>query len=533
MSHTVCGIDVGAFSIKFAFLEVGFRKSTLRGVMETAVPAGDAPLLERQMIAVREGLAQLSGEVTPYLAAPGDQLSVRVLELPFTDQRKIDQVIGYELESQIVHPIEDVVFDHQVVAQRPEGSTVMAVAARHDDLAALIGAAEAQGVHPRAIYAAPVTYRTLFPPVAEAGGDATVPCHMLLDFGHVRTNVSIVRGGNAIAARTIRRGGEHLTAAIAKSFAADTERAELAKRNEAFLVSPGRPATTPLATKLDSVLREALTPTLRELKQTLASFRVGNRFDIDAVLVVGGGGRLAGLLPFLEAELGIPARFPSVRPVLEAGGAQAADVMGEETAAPESDAYALASAIALAATGGTREIDFRRGPFVYRASFSIIRQKAVHLAVLGAALLVAGVIDVSAKLSALGDERSALDKDLKTATQELFGQPRDDAEAISTLMRRGFREELAPLPKATAFDLLDQISRKVPPADRVKLDVSELDIRPKKTFIKGTVDTAAAVDEMTAKLKEIDCFEEVTKGPITEVSGGAKQFTLTVGSKCP
>ena len=71
------------------------------------------------------------------------------------------------------------------------------------------------------------------------------------------------------------------------------------------------------------------------------------------------------------------------------------------------------------------------------------------------------------------------------------------------------------------------------PPTSVKLDVGELDIRPKKTFIKGTVDTAAAVDEMAAKLKEIDCFEEVTKGAITEVSGGAKQFTLTIGAKCP
>ena len=67
----------------------------------------------------------------------------------------------------------------------------------------------------------------------------------------------------------------------------------------------------------------------------------------------------------------------------------------------------------------------------------------------------------------------------------------------------------------------------------IKLDVSELEIRPKKTFMKGTVDTAAAVDEMAAKLKEIDCFDEVSKGAITEVSGGAKQFTLTVSAKCP
>ena len=207
--------------------------------------------------------------------------------------------------------------------------------------------------------------------------------------------------------------------------------------------------------------------------------------------------------------------------------------LGEEGAPPESDANALAGAIVLGAKNGSREIDFRRGPFVYRASFSILRQKALHLAALGAALLVAGFIDVGAKHSNLVDERKQLDKDLKTATQELFGKPRDDAEEIARLLGRGYREELAPVPKASAFDLLDQISRKVPPADKIKLDIGELDIRPKKTFIKGTADSGAAVDEIAAKLKEIDCFEDVTKGAITEVSEGGKQFSLTINSKCP
>jgi Tfp pilus assembly PilM family ATPase len=563
MAHTICGIDVGTFSVKFAFLEVGFRTMKLRGLLETAIAAGDTPLLQRQMEAVREGLVQLSGEVTPYLAVAGDQLSVRVLELPFSDSRKIEQVVGYELEGQIVHAIEDVVFDHLVVGQRPEGSTVMAVAARRDDLAALIASAEEHEIHPRALFAAPLIYRTLLPAGADAVAGDPVPCQAVLDFGHARTNICFVRAGDPVYARTIRRGGEHLTAAIAKAFNADVARAEQAKLNDAFLVSPGRPATTPLGVKLDSVLREALAPTIRELRQTLASFRASSHFEVDSLLVVGGGGRLAGLLPFLEAELGIPARHPSVRTALESGGERSADLAGEEGAAPESDNYAQAAAIALAASRGSREIDFRRGPFVYRASFSALRQKAWHIAALAAALLLAGGIDVGARLSNLNAERKSLDKDLKTATQELFGQPRDDAEGITTLMRRGFREELAPLPKATAFDLLDQISRKVPagvprpssaeaakaasepknpdggappsttPSDGIKLDVSELEIRPKKTFIKGTVDTAKAVDDIAAKLKEIDCFEDVSKGAITEVSGGAKQFTLTIGAKCP
>jgi general secretion pathway protein L len=548
MAHLICGIDLGAFSVKFAFLEVGFRATTLRGFLETAVPAGDAPLVERQAEAVREGFAQ-AREATPYLAVPGDQLSVRVLQLPFTDPRKIDQVVGYELEGQIVHALEDVVFDHLIVGkagQNGEGSTVLAAAAKRDDIAALIAANEAQGTHPRALYAAPVVYRTLMPVSSgeAADGSPEPPCEVILDLGHIRTNVCIVRNGETLNARTIMRGGTHLTQAIGKAFQADHERAEQAKRNDAILLAAGTPAPSPLAAKLDAVLREALVPLMRELRQTMASFRASGKIEVSALLITGGTGRLKGLLPFLEAELGLPARFLAVRPAMSAAGKSRATIEAERAegadgidsvplASDESESHALAGAIALAASRGSKEIDFRRGPFVYRASFSVLRQRAWHVAGLAAAILLAGGIDIGAKLSNLGAERKQLDRQLKVATQELFGQPRDDAREVTQLLKKGFREDLAPLPKATAYDLLDQISRRAPAAERVKLDVAELDIRPKKTFIKGTVDSAAVVDEMATKLKEIDCFEEITKGSITEVSGGAKQFTLNIASKCP
>ena len=53
-----------------------------------------------------------------------------------------------------------------------------------------------------------------------------------------------------------------------------------------------------------------------------------------------------------------------------------------------------------------------------------------------------------------------------------------------------------------------------------------------KAAIEGTVDSAAAVDEIVSALDQIDCFEQITKGAITE-AGGAKRFTLTIASKCP
>jgi cell division ATPase FtsA len=349
-----------------------------------------------------------------------------------------------------------------------------------------------------------------------------------------------VRDGRVLAARTIMRGGLHLTNAIAQAFGSDQDRAEQAKRSEAHLITPARPARTPLETRLDGVLRDALAPLVRDIRQTLASFRATSKGVVDAILLTGGSGRLSGLPEFFEAELGTPTRILAVKELLEAPAANPAalspvegddEVVVEE--AIESSSYALAAALALAGSRGAKEIDLRRGPYVYRASFSILRQKAVHLAGLFAALIVAGGVDVGAALSNLGAERRELDKQLKTATQELFGQPRDDAEAVTQLLRKGFREELAPLPKATAFDLLDQMSRKMPSGEKIKLDVMELDIRPKKTFIKGTVDSASAVDDIAAKLKEVDCFEEVTKGAITEIAGGGKQFSLNMTSKCP
>jgi type IV pilus assembly protein PilM len=549
MSHTICGIDLGAFSIKFVMLEVGFRQTQLRGLIETAVPLSDAPLLERQGQAIREGLSRVSGEATPYLALPGDLLSIRLLDLPFTDPRKIDQVLGYELEGQIVHPLEDVVFDHLVVRAGDEGSTVLAVAAKRDDIAYYLASLEGQGTEPRALYAAPVVYRALplasslvAPPRAiepesepEPGGAPTGGgCQVILDIGHLRTNLCFVSEGQGMYARTIKRGGFQLTTAIAQAFDVSYERAEQAKRGDAYLASAAHPAGTPVAVKLDGVLREALAPLVREIRQTLASFRATSKVVVDTLLITGGSGRLRGLSTFLEGELGMPARFLAVRGAVEMrprGGAP--DGAGSVVEADESSSYALATAIALAASRGSKEIDLRRGPFVFRASFSMLRQKAVHLGLLLAGVILALGLDVGAALTNLGSERKDLAQQLKTATQELLGQPHDDAKAVTQLLRKGFKEELAPLPKATAFDLLDQISRRVPSADKVKLDVMELDIRPKKTFIKGTVDSAAAVDEIGGKLKEIDCYEEVTKGAITEVSGGGKQFTMNITSKCP
>ena len=60
------------------------------------------------------------------------------------------------------------------------------------------------------------------------------------------------------------------------------------------------------------------------------------------------------------------------------------------------------------------------------------------------------------------------------------------------------------------------------------------------THVKGTTDSASAVDEVATALGKVKCFQNekgdaIQKGAVTNVVGqkDLKQFTLTIASKCP
>jgi type IV pilus assembly protein PilM len=541
MAHTITGIDLGSRSVKFAVLDVGFRRVRVNSAFEEPVPPGEAPLAERQAEALRAGLARLPSGSTIHVALPGEMLALRVLDLPFSDARKVEQVVGYELEGQIMHDLSEVVMDHVILSaastdgSEAAGSRALAIAARTDEIAAFLASLKQSGVDPRTLYVTPVIYQAL---LAEEPAEPTpAGCRLFVDLGHRHSQLCFLRGNEAMFGRTSNHAGEELTLALVQAsrdkwtFA----QAEQAKHTYGFVPSRAQPPGTAAQRQLGPVCRDALAPFLRDLRQTLASFRAQNKTPVESILLAGGGSRLQGLADFLQEELGIPTSLWPAPPAAEATESDEVDevsVVDEEGSASRAR-LALAHALAWAGVRGHKQLDLRRGSFQYRVSFSIVRQKAAHLALLVGAVLACAAVDGTIALRRLSSEQQQLKEKLRLATKELFGAPRFDATEVTAALKRSFRDEMAPLPRVTAYDLLDQISRKMPAVDQVAIDVQDLDIKTKKTTIKGTVDSAAALDDVVAKLKEIDCFEEINKGPLTEVSGGAKQFSLTINSKCP
>src|SRR3989344_6064781 len=101
MSQRILGIDVGSHSIKVAEIERGLRGFQLVGFFEQ--PVMNSETLGKEGAATQALLKLFEEYNLPsdlvYPALPGQASSLRVIDLPFTDFKKIDQTIEFEMEN--------------------------------------------------------------------------------------------------------------------------------------------------------------------------------------------------------------------------------------------------------------------------------------------------------------------------------------------------------------------------------------------------------------------------------------------------
>lgn len=553
MAHKILGIDLGTYSVKVAELSAGFRQSQLTGLYERELlPAieGETPLT-RAARTVAELIADEKLEAEMFATSLGGDTTLRLLSMPFSDPKKIEQVLGYELESQILGELEGLVYDSVVSTTRvgeagTSSTNVIAVAAQKESVRAHVEALSAIGAEPRVVGCAALSYAALRGHASsDTGAGAGAQTHAILDFGHRHTNVCVVRDATVLFARSIPRGGEDVTFAIAEQFRMSPEDAVMAKHKQAFLAAPGSAFASPAHQRADAVVREALRPLMRELKQTLAAYRAAGEAEPDRVFVTGGASRLQGFVEHVEAELGVPAARLSLvadDPFLDPAMAEQAK-SGGPLASLELPAQALG--LALAAAAPVPQVNLRKNDLAYRTDYSYLRGKAGYLAAAILAILAFAAINAAASLRGLRKEGEALETRLRKETTELFGEPMTDGKAVSEMLRGGPKGGAPPVPAMTAYDLLDEISHHVPAAEKGKLDITELEIKPKKTYIKGTAESAAQIDDLVAELKKIDCFETIETGKVSTVTAPPsgdnptaekprelKQFDLTIATTC-
>jgi general secretion pathway protein L len=561
MASRIFAIDLGAWSVKVVVAAPGLRSLALADVVERPVPPGDEPYEQRAAPVLTGLLRELRFDHdSAYYGVSGDQVFTHVLEFAFKSLRRpdLEKAVGAELEGVVPVELDDMVYTFEPIpADRPapaplavaalaeptdddptgvaatpppvvhgrvappaEGMRVLTYAMRSERAEAVIRWGGQCGAEPRGLLPIGGAFARLVDRVPSLTAARAVGPVAVVDLGHERTDVAVVRAGRPVYSRTVPRGGRRLTAAIAKTWRLSFADAERAKHADGFVASTAEPATSDAWQRVHEVVVTELAPLARDLRQTFAACRARTGATVGAVLLVGGGSRLRGIASYLREQLGVP--------TVGLDGDDVAALVGPKlaTAPAASATSAFALGMAIDAAGGRPQFDLRQGPLAFKADLSFIRTKALQIAV--AALVVVGFGAVSA-LTAHYKLRTAekiLTERLATESQEHFKTPKSADDILGTSAGAPAAIK-SPLPKMTAYDILLEINGKLPARDKVTLDVTQLDIGEGKVTLRGSAKTPDEIDAIETALKEVACLGEASRGSTQTGPNNTKQFTLT------
>lgn len=131
MNKKTIGIDIGTACLKAVSLTFDYkgRKSIAASAL---IDLDAADGLEQVLQKLFTDKHFKEGEYV--FSIPAGSCSFRNLSLPFTEEKTIDEIITYEMEPHIPDPIETVLVDSLPPRHTPESTTVLAAAARKQDV---------------------------------------------------------------------------------------------------------------------------------------------------------------------------------------------------------------------------------------------------------------------------------------------------------------------------------------------------------------------------------------------------------------
>lgn len=512
MAQSILGLDLGPRAVKGVLLESTLRGWTIAGAAGAPVPPApegkERPLRDRQADAVRALLAERGWRPdTVMVAMPGAGVASHVLTLPFTDPRRIEQTIAFEVEGQIPFELAEVAWDWQPMTPREGRSELYVGVLRKEELGALLAALASAGVDPRAVVPAAPSYASLYGHgllAAEpaASEETPSPAGALLDIGDERTSLCVVTAGVCDAARTFPFGAAQVARTLAHDLAITEPDAESLLWAELDATAPPEPlASLAAEPRAAEALRHALAPLVRELRASLRAWRArGPARPIAGLLLAGELGRLPGLPELLGPEIEGPIS------TLALNGPAA-----EAIPARDVPAFALALAMALRGQLGGRaaRLNLRRGDLAYTRDFEHLKGRLVRLAVQASLVALLGIVGAGVQAWALSRQESALDKALCEAEQKILGKCLDNYEiAVQTL--RGHGTPTAAIPKVTAVEVLAELTMKLPEGVPLRLD--RVEITRDKLHVQGTTEAAENVDKLVTSLRASRCFGDARSG---------------------
>lgn len=235
------------------------------------------------------------------MTVSGQSVFPRFIKLPPVSSDKINQIVQYEAEQNVPFPLDEVVWDYQLLGDDDGEMNVMLVAIKTENVRRLTDCLQAIDLEPTIVDVAPMalynSVRYNYPDLTEST--------MILDMGAKASNLIFIEE-NRIFNRSIPVAGNAITQDLMKEFDVSFKEAEALKKEHAFVAFGGVYAgpDNEVAERVSKIVRSVLTRLHAEVNRSINFYRSqqgGSRPT--TVLLTGGTSVIPHVDTFLREKL--------------------------------------------------------------------------------------------------------------------------------------------------------------------------------------------------------------------------------------
>lgn len=477
MGQRILALELGGDRVRAAMADRTWKALELVGVYEQE-RAADEPDLSGAITRIVGAAGQPDIVIS---ALPGEFVAKRLLTLPFSDRRRLQQVVPFALEEHLPFPVDDAAVAFARVGHEENNTLVIAAFARKEDLRRHLELLARAGLDPKTVTLSTLALAGL---LARSTNGRNRTAHLVLDIDHACTSMVLIdAAGTPRAMRTVgqgldfRSGDPQSAAAVILGAVRQTLLAHVTDHEMPDLVIAGASATAPEVRQI----AEALEVPVRNLGE----------FDCSTLI---------------HSARSEPVRFAGCVAML----------LGE---APDK---------------GLELLNFRQGEFVFRGRSGAIAPLRLSV-MLAAAGIGLALLHLVLTIAVGARQLHLLNRAVETVTAPALGSP-DPAAAKTTLagklkdMNKRLRLLGGSLGHGSPLNVMLVLSRAIPPGLAVQVDTLLVDDSGVK--LEGRADSFATVDQVKKALERGSNFGAIQVDHAAAGSDPSKvEFRLSAALK--
>ncbi|MEW6056750.1 MAG: pilus assembly protein PilM [Bdellovibrionota bacterium] len=458
---------------------------------------------------------------------PRAWITTRVFNFPTKDKKTLQNSLNFELDDEVPFAMGDIVHDFAILNKEGPHSTLYTAVALRSDILALISELQTLGLDPDIITIESWSLSQILRRTIQKDHEGQPLC--VVNIGHRQSSIHVCNGADPLLTHVSSCAGADVTRAIAQTYNLTFDQAEKAKVEGAFLLTQthlagyvGDEPLTPEQKQFSTVIGSALVPLVREIKQTLMSYKSQYKVSPRAIYITGGGSLIPNLQLYLEEQLKIPV-FPFtymsriVGPTLrlsEASEAQISVASGGATAVAKLERFHL--------------INFRKEGFSKRSGLGSFDLKTFKRPLKYVAATLAFIyLNLIAQALILGARSGKQDAQLERAIKSVVGAVSPSVlntyKSSPSTLKSAVTKELAKYkdvaitpaqPQISAFDVLNKVSAAIP--KDMTLDVTNFEVKEGRLKLVGVVDQIMNSNRIVKALEETKIVTEVKKDKVEE-----------------